>query len=284
MSKISDEQEISQEERELKIEYLIFVPVLIIIVLLISFAIPKNNNAKAVELVPASGASGHWMVYENGKVESQGVADEVDDINLGDNVYIVDAAKAEQGFWVLTNKGNVYPVAGAEYAGGLDSVYSQNEAKLILAQPNQRSYRIVTVDGEVYDFNATPVAGDKNVSDKKQNGEQNDIVAAVSTSSGEGYWLLARNGSVYSFGDAPELQKLYLRSEYVIDAVASMCCEGFDVLTNRGRLITVSKEYGQTDALDSEINTPLVDLDSFEGDLYKVTDQAGVTAEHTYSN
>lgn len=264
---INDTQEIEQEERELKREYLIFVPILVLIVVLITLALPDSTTSKSVELVPASDDSGYWILHDGGLINNYGSANILQSINPASDSKIVSATAAMPGLWTVSNKGHTEALGGASYAGGIDSVYLQKEAVELINLPGGRAYRIVTYGGDVYDFNTSPINGKTSLSDILGKNHREKIVAATSTASGNGYWLIGKSGAIYSFGDAKSIEKLELNKEIIVDAEQSG--DGLLIITNTGRVLALggANYFGGLNGKD--ISASVVDIDpTSNGDGY----------------
>jgi len=254
--KTTEDQEIKQEEREIRREYFVFIPILIVVVGLIAYSVSKPVNRVAVELVPAQTPSGYWIVYDNGEVVSYGTAPPAESVKLGEGSKVVDAETAQNGLWVMTNKGAVTALAGAQYAGGIDSLYRLDEAAELVAMPDGRAYRIAGKYGPVYAFNIPPISG----------GEQfnEEIAAVVSTNTGNGYWIFEPNGQIATFGDAAYYGNLQLADEKVVDATSYS--GGVLVLTNKGRLIILGDGENFGDLAEESLVSPVIDIDALVDD------------------
>lgn len=257
---LDDSQEIEQEERELKREYFIFIPILVAVVGFMSFALTRPQTRIVVELVPAQGQSGYWLVYDNGDIQSVGTASPTEKIELEKDAKLVGAQAAKSGFWAMSNTGHVYALAGAEYAGGLDDVYKLKQPVELMSLPNGRSYRITAKDGSVYDFNTTPITGGADHS--------KETAAATSTASGKGYWLIQPKGEITTFGDASYYPNIDTHGEVVVDS--SVYGDGVIVLTNKGRIAILGSGSNHGDLSDLTLKSPVVDIDA-TNDGYRIT-------------
>jgi len=264
--KISEDQEIEQEERELKREYFVFVPLLLVIVGFIGFAVTRPQTKAVVELVQTQGNSGYWIVYDNGDVESYGTAAPVEEFEFAKDVRIVAAQPAANGFWTVTNRGRVYAHAGAEYSGAIDVGYISDDVAELIPAPNGRAYRIVTQDGPIYDFNVNPLPGARNFN--------KPVAAAAPTASGEGFWLIQPSGEIAVFGDASNFSSIDLAGEKVVDAAPYQ--GGLIVLTNKGRLVILGDGQDYGDLSGESLSSPVVDIDALDdGSGYRITSMDG---------
>jgi hypothetical protein len=268
--KLSENQEVKQEERELRREYFVFIPILIAVAALITFSVVNKDNEVAVELVLAPGGSGYWIVYEGGTVKNFGTAPPVQKIDVADGSKILAAQPAVNGFWAMTDKGAILPVLGAQYSGGVDSVFSLIEVVELMAQPNGRAYRVAAKNGQIYDFNVTSLAGGST--------NRKEVVAAASTSSGDGYWLIQPDGSISTFGDASYFPQLEIGEEVIVDSAPY--ADGVLVLTNNGKVSVLGEGQYHGDMSESKLSSPVVDIDgSADGQGYLITTLDGVVTQ-----
>ncbi|WP_298344860.1 G1 family glutamic endopeptidase [Ferrimicrobium sp.] len=137
---------------------------------------------------------------------------------------IVGAAPTPDGggYWIVTKSGHVYAYGDAKYYGdtytdgltGLSGSKPLNAPIVgIAADPSGGGYWLVASDGGVFNFGNAPFLGSTYtygvtglLGAKPLNAP---ITAIVSTSSGEGYWLIAKDGGVFDFGNAPFLGSTY---------------------------------------------------------------------------
>jgi predicted alpha-1,2-mannosidase len=120
------------------------------------------------------------------------------------------AAPADgKGYWMVDNGGAVEPVGGAPFYG---DPATQGVTRLaapivgLAAAPDGQGYWLVGADGGVYAFGSarfygnTYTAGLTGLSGPHPLAAP--IVSIVPTASGQGYWLVGKDGGVYAFGDA----------------------------------------------------------------------------------
>ena len=90
---------------------------------------------------------------------------------------------------------------GASPALGLGTIVSDKEAEMavVVTRP-QGGHIVVQVDGGVFNYDGAPFKGSVPGDPSIKLGA--NVVGGAWTESGEGYWLVARDGAVYSFGDA----------------------------------------------------------------------------------
>ncbi|WP_298210825.1 G1 family glutamic endopeptidase [Ferrimicrobium sp.] len=126
------------------------------------------------------------------------------------------------GYWIVTRSGHVYAFGDAKYYGdtytdgltGLSGSKPLNAPIVgIAADPSGTGYWLVASDGGIFNFGSAPFLGSTYTygltglsGSKPLNAPVTAIVAAPS---GEGYWLIAEDGGVFDFGDAPFLGSTY---------------------------------------------------------------------------
>lgn len=251
---LTEDQEIEQEEREIKREYLIFVPLLLIIVLLIAFSLTRAKiESYPVELVVDKDNSGYWIVYSDGRIENFGNVETADKVGVSNESRIVDAKIAENGFWVMDQSGVITPVNGAVYAGSIDRSYDFTTAKSLINLPSGRAYRIVGLNGPVVNMNTPPVTGGSEFF--------GEVTTASSTATGEGYWIISPSGEVNPFGDAANFMDIDLaENENVVDSTPYG--DGLAVVTSFGRVAVLGDGQHKGDLSDSGLSSPVIDIDA----------------------
>lgn len=265
--KLSEDQEILQEERELRREYYIFIPILLIVFTLLAFNFAKPKPKSVVELVPYVGNAGYWLVYENGEVKNFGAAPAVPTIPVAEDMKVVAAQAAANGFWTVVSDGSVSSSLGAEYAGGVDKIKSDFQAGELVAMPNGRAYRILGNNGETYDFNTPSIGGGDTYRD--------EVAAAASTSQGEGYWLIKKTGEVVAFGDAANFGKVEFSEGAVIVDAASYG-NGAIVLLNTGEVYILGDGQDFGDIREDGLKSAVVDVDPLSDNSgYRITQANG---------
>ena len=101
------------------------------------------------------------------------------------------------GYWVVTQTGDVYTFGDAQYFGGPGNVGSPVTSAV--RTPDGRGYWILVANGTVYAYGDAHNYG----SPGGQYGGFDPATAVFSTSDGAGYWVAAADGSVHTYGDAP---------------------------------------------------------------------------------
>jgi hypothetical protein len=100
----------------------------------------------------------------------------------------------------------------------------------------------------------------RHVGSPLQAGRTSGAVKIRPTPSGNGYWVLAGNGDVLAYGDAPALGGA--RGQPVVDLWATPTGQGYWVLLADGRVLTFgdARQHGDLTNLNLRWTTPAVGL------------------------
>jgi hypothetical protein len=101
------------------------------------------------------------------------------------------------GYWLVTQTGNVYTFGDAPYYGSPGNTGSPVTSAV--RTPDGGGYRILTANGTVYNYGDAANDGDA----AGAFGGLNPATAIFTTSDGGGYWIASANGTVDQYGDAP---------------------------------------------------------------------------------
>lgn len=129
-----------------------------------------------------------------------------------------------RGYWLVTRQGTVYRFGAAPQ---LPAVRVRYPVAGILADP-AGGYWLFTAKGNVYTPNHSSFLGSLA---RKQTAP---IIGMAATRSGRGYWLLAKNGVVYAFGNARQLPRIRKPGPYA--GIVSDPHGGYWVFTTTGRV------------------------------------------------
>jgi len=126
------------------------------------------------------------------------------------------------GYWLVASDGTVYTFGDAKsygdtYTDGLTGFSGSKPLNApivgMAVTPNGGGYWLVAADGGVFNFGNAPFLGSTYTygitgltGSKPLN---TPITAIVSTPTGDGYWLIAKDGGVFDFGNAPFLGSTY---------------------------------------------------------------------------
>ena len=174
-----------------------------------------------VSLAATPGGHGYWMLGADGGVFAFGDAPFLGAPagHLRSPAVRLEATPTGQGYWVLSAAGEVAAFGDAAFRGQLFPLPLQ--AVGLAATPSGQGYWIATADGRVLPFGdavlhtltggpladtaAWTLAGAvggaaKPGASERSTGSPAPTVAIAASPDGKGYWLLAADGGVFSFG------------------------------------------------------------------------------------
>jgi hypothetical protein len=159
-----------------------------------------------VSLAPTPGGRGYWMVGADGGVFAFGDAPFLGAAvgQLRSPAVHLEPTPSGKGYWVLSAGGEVLPFGDAAFRGQLFPL--PVAAVGLAATPSGQGYWVATADAQVFAFGdavlqattggtLAPVAGAPGPPPPTT-----PTVAIAASPDGKGYWLLARDGGIFSFG------------------------------------------------------------------------------------
>jgi cell wall-associated NlpC family hydrolase len=171
----------------------------------------------AVAATPSG--NGYWLLTSGGTVLAAGGAGSFGPGASGLGRPAVDMAPTPDGlgYWVVSTTGSVYTFGDARFFGSLTSVPPDDEIVRLVPTADGAGYWLVSAGGGVSAFGDArlfgPAAGSSPAGSSPAGSSPagsspagwssgSPIVDMAPTPDGLGYWLLAADGSVSSFGDA----------------------------------------------------------------------------------
>jgi hypothetical protein len=158
-----------------------------------SFGVPFHGsmggrplNAAVVGMAPTTTGNGYWLVANDGGIFSFGdarFAGSTGSIRLQQPIVGMAADPDGSGYWLVAADGGVFAFDARFHGSAVGFLPAGDEAVGIAAHPDG-GYRIATRYGGVYAFGRAGFHGAGDV------GRQ--VTGIVSTPSGNGYWLVAR--------------------------------------------------------------------------------------------
>ena len=159
-----------------------------------------------VSLAGTPAGRGYWMVAADGGVFAFGDASFLGAPagQLRSPAVHLEPTPSGKGYWILSAAGEVFPFGDAAFRGQLFPV--PVNAVGLAATPSGLGYWIATADAQVFAFGdavlqavtgASLPAGDAPSPPPKPTGP---TVAIAASPDGKGYWLLGRDGGVFSVG------------------------------------------------------------------------------------
>ncbi len=166
----------------------------------------RKLGGPIVSLAAAPAGRGYWMVGADGGVFAFGDAPYLGAPvgQLRSPAVHLEPTPTGKGYWVLSAGGEVIPFGDGVFRGQLFPLPVQ--AVGLALTPTGQGYWIATADAQVFAFGdavlhtvtsgALPAGGAEGAP-PKPNGP---TVAIAASPDGKGYWLLGRDGGVFSFG------------------------------------------------------------------------------------
>ncbi|MEX6430478.1 MAG: hypothetical protein ACYCWN_03790 [Ferrimicrobium sp.] len=184
--------------------------------------------APIVGMAPSPSGNGYWLVAADGGVfdfgnakfygstYTYGITGLSGAHPLAAPIVAMVPTPNGGGYWLVAADGGVFDFGNAKFYG---STYSKGYTGLggshplngrivgAVATPNGTGYWLVSSTGTVYNFGSAPNEGD--VASKGYTGLGGShplpapIVSMTADPSGNGYWLVGSDGTVYNFGSAP---------------------------------------------------------------------------------
>jgi hypothetical protein len=153
------------------------------------------------------------------------------DVPTRDEVVAIASAEGENGYWIATKRGEVYPFGNAQDFGELPAGQESNIVD-IASTPTGLGYWLMSKTGAVFTFgDAMYFGGVETTSTPNVT-----FVALVPTAQGDGYTLVDSAGNVIVFGEAKEYGKASMLAENdkIVDASLSQGGEGYVMVSKAG--------------------------------------------------
>ncbi len=114
------------------------------------------------------------------------------------------APPPSHGYWLVGSDGGIFTFGQAQFQGSTGSLRLQRPVVGITPTPNKNGYWLVASDGGVFAFNAPfvqsiPGLGLHPAGSGLSNSLNEPIVGIVSSTSGQGYYMVASDGGVFAF-------------------------------------------------------------------------------------
>jgi sugar lactone lactonase YvrE len=190
-----------------------------------AFGVPSMPAApkvmgKVVGMAYAAGsnASGYWEVTANGSVYAAGSAHNYGGLNgtkLAAPIVGIASTPDGKGYWLVGADGGVFNFGdagfyGNTYSDGLTGLMGKHPLTSpivgIASTPDGKGYWLVGADGGVFNFGDAGFYGNT-YSDgltglMGKHPLNMPVLGIIATPDGAGYWLVAKDGGVFNFGDA----------------------------------------------------------------------------------
>jgi hypothetical protein len=177
-------------------------------------------GAPVVGIAPTPDRGGYWLAAANGQVVGLGDATVYGTLKhhkLASPIVGIAAAPDGDGYWLVGSDGGVFSFGDAAFHGSVPGVLRPGQhlnAPIvgIASTPDGGGYWLVASDGGVFSFGDAEFFGSVPGALKPGAHLSAPIVGVAASPgaidlrsgrfSGDGYWLVASDGGVFSFGDA----------------------------------------------------------------------------------
>ena len=164
----------------------------------------KKPTNSVVDGVATPDGKGYWLVDKEGGVYTFGDAKfygSVSNKQLGSSVVGMAATADGSGYWLVKQDGQIDNFGSAQFYGPTGAEQIATPIVGMSTNPVLGGYREVSASGVVYGF----WEDSTKLGDLQGQTLSSPIVGIEETESGEGYYLLAENGKLYSYGNARNL-------------------------------------------------------------------------------
>lgn len=162
-----------------------------------------NPNTAVVRIVATVTGRGYWLLSQDGGVFAYGDATFYGSAQPFLVGTAVDMARTPSGhgYWILSDNGNIYAFGDASYAGGAPVTSPDKAAGIAFCATG--GYWVVSANGGRFALGGAPVLQPNGDWPAAQASLADPITSIEGSPSGNGYLILAGDGGVFSFGDAP---------------------------------------------------------------------------------
>ncbi|HLM95073.1 MAG TPA: hypothetical protein VK283_02090, partial [Acidimicrobiales bacterium] len=115
---------------------------------------------------------------------------------------------AQRGYWLVGSDGGIFSFGAASFHGSMGGISLQRPVVGITPTASRNGYWLVASDGGIFSFGdsgfygSIPGLGLHPAGSGLPNSLDGPIVGMVPTRTGHGYFMVARDGGVFAFGDA----------------------------------------------------------------------------------
>jgi plastocyanin len=168
-----------------------------------------GGGSKVVAIAPTIDQQGYWLVTADGHTYNFGDASSVGNVPVHVASPIVSAVgeASGHGLWLAAADGGVFALGSAGYFGSMGGHHLNDPIVGIATDPGGGGYILVASDGGVFAFGTTGGNGPNppgprffgSLGGKHLNAP---IVGIANTADGQGYFMAASDGGVFTFGNA----------------------------------------------------------------------------------
>jgi hypothetical protein len=157
-------------------------------------------NRPIVGMATIPNGRGYWLVAADGGIFAFGSASFLGSMGahpLNQPIVGLAVDSATGGYWLVASDGGIFAF-DARFVGSTGALHLNRPIIGMEAAPDGRGYRLVASDGGVFSF-ALPFEGSEGGTQLAQ------PIVGTAIHGEDGYWMVAAQGDVFSFGTAPFL-------------------------------------------------------------------------------
>ena len=158
-------------------------------------------NQPVVGMATTPSGKGYWLVASDGGIFSFGDAGfhgSTGAMRLNKPVVGMTPSPSGKGYWLVASDGGIFSFGDAGFHGSTGAIRLNQPVVGMAAAPSGAGYWLFGQDGGVFAFN-TPYLGSVPM---LRPSSYAGAAQALPTKTGNGYYVLANDGSIHTFGDA----------------------------------------------------------------------------------
>ena len=193
-------------------------------------------NQPVVGMAATSTGHGYWMVAADGGIFSYGDAAfyrSMGAVKLNRPIVGMAATRSGRGYWLVASDGGIFSFGDAAFFGSTGAMKLNRPIVGMAATRSGRGYWLVASDGGIFSFGDAAFLGSTGALPLNE-----PITGMAATpgpvpsgtprlEDGEGYWLVASDGGVFSFGDAAFLGSAAPAASRVVSIVPTGSGRGY---------------------------------------------------------
>lgn len=155
-----------------------------------------DNGAETIAGTPSQSGQGHWLVDGAGRVTALGDAVHHGDLaalDLNEPIVGMAVTPTGGGYWLVAADGGIFAFGDALYLGSMGAVALNQPIVDLAVTPSGRGYLLAAADGGIFAFGDAVFRGSTGAI------TLNEPMVSLAVSP-DGYWMVARDGGVFTFG------------------------------------------------------------------------------------
>jgi hypothetical protein len=188
-----------------------------------------------------------------------------------------DGEPPRPGYWEVASDGGIFSFGDAQFYGSMGGTHLNSPIVGMALDTATGGYWEVAADGGVFSFNA-PFFG-------SLGGVHLSSPIVGMAEAGDGYWLAAANGTVYPFGDAPNLGSFASPHTPVVGIAADPVEEGYWLVTTDGTILPFGSVHSAGSPTGGRaLNKPIVGIAAYGESYWEVGVDGGVFGAPFYGS